>query len=182
MEKDKFQQLTISVFLILFGCICYYLASEFLVTKAPGRLGPDFWPKMLALLIIIFSVGDVVIILLSKKKQALEDPMNSPEDTVVEFDIYSQKYPLLLLGGFVSTVVYIYLLPILGFSLCTVLYLAGIMYLGRYRNIMVIIISSFVGAFTIFIVFSKIVYISLPTGVGVLGDFTFFMYRLLGVS
>ena len=182
MEKKSFQKLLISAFLILFGCICYYLSSNFLVTKAPGRLGPDFWPKMLCLLIIIFSVGDVVILFLTKKKQALEEPVNSPEDTTLENDIYSKKYPLLLLGGFVSTVAYIYLLPLLGFSLCTVLYLASIMLLGRYRNIKVIIISSFVGSFAIFVIFSKIVYISLPTGLGALGDFTFFMYRLLGVS
>ena len=180
MDKKKSQQLIISVLLILFSCICYYLATKFVVTKTPGRLGPDFWPKMLCSLIIVFSVADIVLIYLNKDKQdSIEEVKTAEEDEVVAID---KKYPLLLIGGMVGTGVYIFLLPIIGFIVCTAFYLAAIMFLGRYRNKKVIIGSSFIGSFILLMVFSKIVYISLPTGIGFFGEFTFLLYKLLGVS
>lgn len=175
---DKKKSIILSAIFVLFSCFCYYLATKFLVTKEPGRLGPDFWPKMLCLLIMVFSVADIVITLMKKETKNSTAEVN-PDAAEESSD---QMYPLLLIGGLVSTGVYIYLQPIIGFIIATALYLASIMILGRYRNKMVIICCSFVGSFILLIIFSKVVYISLPTGVGVLGDFTFLLYKLLGVS
>lgn len=180
MDKKKSQQLMISVLLILFSCICYYMATKFVVTKTPGRLGPDFWPKMLCILIFVFSVADIILIYLNRDKQPSIFEANPDEEA--ELVALDKKYPLLLVGGMVGTGIYIYLLPILGFIICTTFYLAAIMFLGRYRNKKVIVSSSFIGSFILLIVFSKIVYISLPTGIGLFGEFTFLLYKLLGVS
>ncbi|GAB6154574.1 hypothetical protein JCM17380_33240 [Desulfosporosinus burensis] len=180
MDKKKSQQLILNVLLILFSAICYYLATKFVITRAPGRLGPDFWPKMLCILIIVFSVADIVMLLLNKEKHDSTEEINPAEDADVESSI--KKYPLFLIGGMVITGVYIYLLPIIGFIICTALYLAALMLLGQYRNKKVIISSSFVGSFSLLIVFSKIVYISLPAGIGFFGEFTFLLYKMLGVS
>lgn len=175
MEKKK--SIILSVLFVLFGCFCYYLATKFLVTKDPGRLGPDFWPKMLCILIIVFSVADIVITLMKKETRNSTEKVRDAVEASPK-----QMYPLLLMGGIASTAVYIYLQPIIGFSIATALYLASIMILGRYRNKLVIISCSFLGSFILLIIFSKIVYISLPTGIGVLGEFTFLLYKLLGVS
>lgn len=179
MDKEKSQKLILSGLFILFSGICYYMASNFAVSTTAGRLGPGFWPKMLCILIAVFSIADIVILLLNKEKHDLTEK-NEAEDTEVKS--FDKKYPLLILGGVIGSGVYIYLMPIIGFIIATALYLASIMLFGRYRNKKVIISSSFLGSFILLLIFSKIVYISLPTGISFFGEFTFLLYKMLGVS
>ena len=54
----------------------------------------------------------------------------------------------------------------LGFFLATAVYLAAFMVVGRYRRAGVIAATSVLGSLAFMYVFMKIVYVSLPLGVG----------------
>jgi putative tricarboxylic transport membrane protein len=74
-------------------------------------------------------------------------------------------YPRLLWTGIALTVLYVVLIEKLGFFLCTVIYLAAFMWIGRYRRIGVIVATSVIGAAAFMFMFMKVVYVSLPLGV-----------------
>lgn len=182
---NKKKMLIFNVILMIFGCIVFFLASQISVSKEAGRLGPDFWPKAFSLIIIVVSAIDAIALYLKKEESHSEekevaDIEDEDEDEEAEPEL--KKYPVLLIAGIVCTFLYCYLQTILGFTIATVLYLASIMIIGRYRKPLVIISSSLIGTFVILFVFAKIVYLALPTGIGIFGNFTFFIYSLLGVK
>jgi putative tricarboxylic transport membrane protein len=72
----------------------------------------------------------------------------------------------LLLGvGVVLTVAYGASVTILGFLISTFLFAVLFMYAGRYRAHAVIWLTSAAGVLALFLLFQKVVYVSLPRGV-----------------
>src|SRR5579872_6567468 len=59
------------------------------------------------------------------------------------------------------TVIYAYLLPWLGFFVATVLYLAAVAIVGRYRRLWPLVITSIIAPIVLIFVFMKIVYVAL---------------------
>ena len=92
-----------------------------------------------------------------------------------------QTYPRLLLLGMVMTVAYVALIETLGFFLCTFLYLAGFMLIGRYRRIGVVAVTSLIGSLVFMFVFMKIVYVSLPLGQEPFVRVSLMLMRLMGI-
>jgi hypothetical protein len=72
---------------------------------------------------------------------------------------------MLLAGGIVLVVLYAVLLPVSGFMLTTVLFLAAFIYLGRYRKHRVIWAFSTVMTILMAVLFMRIAYVSLPRGI-----------------
>ena len=66
--------------------------------------------------------------------------------------------------GIALTVLYVVLIETLGFFLCTFLYLAAFMWVGRYRRPGVILATSLIGSLAFMFMFMKVVYVSLPLG------------------
>jgi putative tricarboxylic transport membrane protein len=169
-----------NIILIIFGCICYYLASDIYVVKDAERLGPDFWPKTFSAVIVIVSAIDLLVAFFKKEKEPSKEELIQKADTE-ESKAPEKTYPILLVLGILATAIYIYLQDILGFTISTVLYLASIMIIGRYRKAKVIIASSLIGTFIVLFAFTKIAFLALPAGTGIFADFTYFLYKILGV-
>ena len=93
-----------------------------------------------------------------------------------------KTYPHLLLTGMAMTVAYVALIQTLGFFLCTFLYLAGFMLVGRYRRIGVALATSLAGSLVFMFVFMKIVYVSLPLGQAPFSEISFLLMRLMGIK
>ncbi len=93
-----------------------------------------------------------------------------------------KTYPGLLVIGTAMTVAYAYFVSILGFILCTFLYFALFMIVGRYRKTWAIVANSLIGTLVLVVIFMKVVYVSLPLGQEPFSGVTFFVLTLLGIK
>lgn len=92
-----------------------------------------------------------------------------------------KRYTILLLGGIGITVAYVALIEALGFFLCTFVYLAGFMMIGRFRRLRLVVPISLLGSLAFAFVFMKVVYVSLPLGRGPFQEVSLLLMRVMGV-
>jgi putative tricarboxylic transport membrane protein len=148
----------------------FVVALGFKQVGHSDQIGPGFWPQMLCL-----GIGIGALVRLGQK-------LRSPESRVVG-DAASEagelRMPRVALG--VALVVgYVVGMLFLGYILATALFLIAFIYLGGQRKWYVVplgIASSLLFAY----VFLKVVYIALPSGVGIFDQLTVLLYELLGV-
>jgi len=113
-----------------------------------GALGPGFFPMVLSGLMILFSV----LLLFSLRKEKSE-PIH----------LFAQKNAVVFVS-LLATIVYIYMITILGFLLATGIYLFGLMFyykVGLIKNVMisVLVTAAIHGVFTQFLM------VQLPRGI-----------------
>jgi len=153
----------------------YFLAQRFQFDVVPGRIGPDAWPKIvLGLLLVtcVWQIGRILIV------GALPVASADDELPLAEGEGDFTYLALLAIG---VTVVYAYLLPWLGFFVATALYLAAIGYVGRYRSVVPLAITSLVAPLVLIFVFMKVVYVALPLGTGPFKELMLALLKILGV-
>jgi putative tricarboxylic transport membrane protein len=91
------------------------------------------------------------------------------------------RAPARLIAGIVATVLYVLLLPVLGFALGTALYIATMCRVGNYRRWSVIVPTALVGALAFMFVFQRIVYVSLPIGTPPFDAVALGLMRVMGI-
>lgn len=164
----------------------YFLARQIDFAAPGGRIGPDFWPKAILLLAMATCAYEIVKnLFFGKSAKELAGVLQSivaeaPADAAAVPE-EQKTYPRLLLAGVAMTIVYVLLIERLGFFLCTFMYLAGFMLVGRYRRIGVVLATSLIGSLVFMFVFMKIVYVSLPLGQAPFSEVSFLLMRLMGI-
>ena len=167
----------------------YYCASNLDFLAPGGRIGPDFWPKMILLLMMATCVYEIAKITLSSSEdsvrgvmQTLSDaPPTASEETPAAPAEEERTYPLRLARGIGATVLYAAIVPVTGFLLTTFAYLTAFMALGRFRRYGVVIGVSLVGSLLMFYFFSKVAYISLPIGTPPFSAVSLFLMQVMGI-
>ena len=165
----------------------YYLAQQIDFAAPGGRIGPDFWPKAILLLAMATCAYEVVKnVFFGKAGGELAGVLQSivaeaPAEGAAMTGEEQKTYPHLLLIGTAMTIGYVLLIERLGFFLCTFIYLAGFMLVGRYRRVTVVLATSLIGSLVFMFVFMKIVYVSLPLGQTPFSEVSFFLMRLMGI-
>ena len=172
-----------AVFAIAAGL--YFFARQIDFAAPGGRIGPDFWPKTILLLAMVTCAYEIVKnLFFGKAGKELAGVLQSiVEEAPVEIAALpeEQTYPHLLLIGIAMTVGYVLLIERLGFFLCTFIYLAAFMLVGRYRRFGVVLATSLIGSLVFMFVFMKIVYVSLPLGQAPFSEVSFFLMLLMGI-
>jgi len=184
------------VVLVVVG-VLFYFAGRIDFVAPGGRIGPDFWPKLilsLAMLTCVYEIvknlffagseGDLEGVLAAvQRATALETPLETAQGTPLDvgLEVPEKNYPHLLAIGIAMTIAYAVLIDKLGFFLCTLLYMAVFMWVGRYRRIGVILSVSLVGTLAFMFTFMRLVYVSLPLGVAPFSEVSFFLMRLMGI-
>lgn len=167
----------------LAAMLLYQVAGRIEFPAAPGRIGPDFWPKSILVLLGLVCVYEIIKNLLVGEtftaaglleKLMKDSGANAGEESL-------RSYPLLLGGGIVLTIIYVASIDKLGFFLATVAYLALFMAIGRYRRWGVIAIASVLGALALIFIFMKVVYVSLPLGVEPFSAVSLWLLATMGV-
>jgi putative tricarboxylic transport membrane protein len=190
MDRLK-TQLPYVVVLLVAGYL-FYLATQFNFSAPRGRIGPDVWPKAILGLAMLTCVYEIVKNLLFRDKR---EEIRGVLDTIVEeapegkapvdeeapLPARRSAFPHLLIAGIAMTIAYAVLVETLGFFVCTVLFLVGFTWVGRYRRPGVVVTASVLGALAFAFVFVKIVYVSLPLGVGPFKLVSTQLMQLLGV-
>ena len=164
----------------------YFLTGRFDFVASGGRIGPNFWPKLILTLAMVTCAYEIVKnLFFGKADHDLEGVLGSvlkEVPTEAGTDVPQEKrYPYLLWTGIAMTVAYAALIEKLGFFLCTLLYLAAFMWVGRYRRIGVILSVSLIGTLVFMFMFMKVVYVSLPLGVEPFSQVSFLLMRLMGI-
>jgi putative tricarboxylic transport membrane protein len=158
--------------------VLYVYAGRIEYTPRPGQLGPDFWPKLAIGLIAVVSLFELIKGLAGSRAQArgIADALDAnaqPEEG-------GPSFPWLLAGGIALVSAYAVFVPVLGFLLATLLFLAAFMYLGRYRNHAAIAAICLLVTMLIAAVFQRVAYVSLPRGSPPFDRFTDFVRTILG--
>jgi putative tricarboxylic transport membrane protein len=173
---EKIKQIIPYTVVFLASVYFYVLAGRFGVVTRAGNLGPDFWPKLLLGLTMVSCLYGIAKAALYHRGKALKD------DAGEEKAEAPRRYPGLLIIGTLMTVAYVWFLDLLGFILCTLLYLALFMVVGRYRKIWVIAANSVIGTVVFVVLFMKVVYVSLPIGQGPFQQFSLLVMKMLGIK
>jgi putative tricarboxylic transport membrane protein len=163
--------------ILLAAAYLFYVAGQFEYQERPGQLGPDFWPRMAA-------VGLAVAVLV-RIVQTVRDRNRPIVRVKGEFDEYEQSeaevhWPsfalaLGLVVGYVASTMF------LGYMISTALFLGLFIWLGGERKWYVTLVAA-VGGLAFSYVFVGVVYVSLPTGVGIFDTITVEVYKLLGIQ
>lgn len=136
---------------ILFGVYILVAASKF-PEDVVMRIGPAFFPSVLAVLLILFSSLLLCFALMGKSK--------GPVEKFNFKDPGTQRAGIALL----TTIVYSVLLNVGGFIVTTILYLFGLMFLLKKRDYLNMALISIGVTLGVFIIFEKFLHISLPLG------------------
>ena len=117
------------------------------------KVGPSFFPTVLAGLLIIFSVASIIFALRGKSKGSVE-PLRLSDKGV--------QRGLITLA---ATIIFCAVLEPLGFIPSAILFLALMMLLMGNRKPLQLIIAPVLVTFSIWLIFEKLLNLSLPAGV-----------------
>ena len=166
----------------------YLLASKIDFVAPGGRIGPNFWPRVILGLTALTCIYEIVKNLFFEKKDGARDLQGVLGSVLKEVPIEEaaaepeeKSYPHLLWAGIGLTVLYVVVISTLGFFLSTFLYLAVFMWIGRYRRIGVVLLTSLIGSLAFMFMFMKVVYVSLPHGTEPFAQVSFLLMRLMGI-
>lgn len=146
------------------AAVLWGLTGQITFDQRPSQLGPAFWPRVAIVLMIVAAAIEIVRKLFSPAPEHEISGVGEVLEASAEDGDDAPRVPPLLFGAMALTLGYGLVVTTLGFVTTTFLFLVAFMYLGRYRNTVVIWLSALFGTLVFAVVFLKIVYVSLPRG------------------
>lgn len=136
-----------SIILCLISAVVYYSASQFDMSYIGDTgLGPDFFPKVVSVILIVLSI--LIFILNGKDKKTEKNP--------------NIKYTLITIGIFA---VYIVLIGKIGYLVSTILFSFAIISLLKKDSIVLKVVYSIIFPVGLYLLFTYAFKVSLPTGI-----------------
>ncbi len=144
----------------------------------PGYIGPEVWPRAILVLLIASAViGTLQALVRGTEEGSASALIKSATKAVgreeeVEADLQIEagnqrtRQPLWAGAGIALLLGFVAVVPYLGFTLAAFLVMFGVILCAGYQNPLVAGITAAAGALAFFIIFQRIVYVSLPLGVG----------------
>lgn len=140
--------LLIGIGLLVFAVLYYRESLEITVGFAADRLGPTFFPRILAA-----SLGACALGLIWRSLRGRSDPGALPPVRIGHF-----------LGMIGFTLAYALLLHPLGYVIATPLYLAGLVILLGYRSITGVAGTAVGVTIVLYLVFARALHVLIPMG------------------
>ena len=161
------------------GIFLYHQADSFEFEEVSGRIGPDAWPKIILVLMLMSALWGAT-------SSAFKAGMHAPDEEIeVESDEAlirpPELHPRLVWLAIAATLGYLLLLPALGFFLATIIFSFVLMYLGQYRKPLQVTVLSVTIAFAFMFMFMRVVYVSLPLGMAPFNDVSYALMAVMGV-
>ena len=167
-------ELVPEVVLLIAAAYAFYLAGNFGGQTDPGQLGPGFWPRMAATGLAIALVVRIVQTVRERNRPIVKLPSEFPEEEELEVDWPRVGTAMALAVGYVFATMFI------GYLFATAAFLTAFIWLGGQRRWFVPLIAC-AGALASAYIFIGLVFVALPTGVGVFDTLTVAIYELLGI-
>jgi putative tricarboxylic transport membrane protein len=156
------------------GAFLYRSADRIEFDRVEGRIGPDLWPKLIIILMMVACVWGAIKAAFAASGLGASTAVaacSSHSDTSKmeeqdERDLDEVEiYPWRVWGTIAGTVAYLVSMPYLGFFLGSALFIAYVIYLGGYRKIVPVLVLSVAGSLFFMTIFIRVVYVSLPIGI-----------------
>jgi hypothetical protein len=155
-----------------------------------GRIGPDFWPKVVIGFMGLLCLYEIVKRLFVRNSvdatgltgDLERNPAEAVDPTIASAPTPEPEYPRLLWAGVALIVGYVVVVPWLGFFVTTGLFLAAFIRLGGFRRTLFNAAISGIGAFVLVVIFMRVAYISLPLGEGPFRALSTSLLSLIGVK
>jgi cytochrome c oxidase subunit IV len=164
--------------------VLYNFALSIDTSAAAGRIGPDVWPRAVLVLLAVVCVYELAKSFLAADARSAGGLLQGYLDASmasVEAQSAAPPSALRLALGLGVTLAYVLLVGVLGFFVATAAYLAAFVAVGGYRRWGLIAACALGGSLAMVVVFMKIVYVSLPLGVGPFRALSICLLALLGV-
>ena len=171
-------------FAVLF-CAALFLFSltfQFDFPHTPGRLGPDIWPQAILVLLMLTCVIGIGrnFLVREDRPSANATAQQQPGFTEPDEPEVPSRYSLVA-GGLALFLAYPLALEYLGFLVGTFLLMTLFMWIGQWRNVAGVLVTSVVGTLVLFYLFRGVVYVSLPLGAGPFHDLTVWVAQFLNM-
>lgn len=175
------------------GLWLWTVANDFAVVTRLGRAGPDLWPKIILVLMIgaaIWGIAEAILksrpdddtsILIANATRSAGHEEDARKDLSEATDGGGERNPRYAIAGMAAMLGYVIVIPYVGFLTATFLLLLTIMLAAGYSRPLRAATISLIGAFVFFIIFQRIVYVSLPHGEGPFKELTLALMALVGV-
>jgi putative tricarboxylic transport membrane protein len=161
------------------GVFLYHSADTFEFEQAGGRIGPGAWPKMILVLMLATALWGIVASALRPGTVAPEEKADADDDAALVHP--PELYPHLVWLAVAATLVYLLLLPVLGFFLATIVFCVVLMYLGQYRAPLRVAMLSVAIALAFMFMFMRVVYVSLPFGIAPFDRVSYALMAAMGI-
>lgn len=152
----------------------FFLAStpQIQSTNQSFIIGPKTWPYILLILMIFLGLYGIISTLI-KSKVMKSEQITSEEEAEPVRKIFKLSIPIISL---LVVIIYVLLLNIIGFIFSTILFLYGItLLLGTKKQTTAILFAIITMAIFV-ILFSVLLQIPLPRGLGIFREFSLFFY------
>lgn len=147
--------------------VLYAVALRIEYIGPAERIGPDFWPRAILALLAGVCVYELAKSLFASQARSTGGMLQYFLDQASTDDAPARPPSAARVWlGVGATLAYVVLVSVLGFFLATAVFLAGFIALGGYRRWGVVAACSLGGSLAMVAVFMKVVYVSLPLGVG----------------
>ena len=162
---------------IAVGAFLYRTADHIEFEQASGRIGPGAWPKIVLVLMLATALWGAV----SAARKGGEGGSAADADADEALVRPPEIHPGLVWAAVGATIVYLLLLPELGFFLATILYSFALMNLGQYRRPLRAALLSLAIALAFMFMFMRVVYVALPAGVAPFDAVSYALMAAMGV-
>lgn len=159
-------EIVISLITFIGALYLYHETSKFGFIDLYGGLGPAFWPRLLLVLLMVFSVGVAVGVFRKVKKGLL------PAATALTLD----RGKIQLFAAIGLIVLYIILMKIIGFLVLTPIVMIAFMYLLGEKSKVWIFSVPFALTIGIVLMFTRVMYVPLPRGIGIFLSISHLLY------
>jgi putative tricarboxylic transport membrane protein len=160
------------------GLFLYHVAANFEFEQSSGRIGPGAWPKLILILLLASALWGAVSSALQAGKADEADAQAEEMEALVR---PPEVYPWLVWLAVAATIGFLFILPVLGFFLATIIYAFVLMYLGHYRQFVRVTLLSVAIAFAFMFVFMRVVYVALPVGIAPFDRLSYALMAAMGV-
>jgi putative tricarboxylic transport membrane protein len=161
------------------GVLLYHAADTFEFEDVSGRIGPGAWPKIVLVLMLVTALWGMVSSAIRAGQAVPEEVAEVDEDAALIQP--PELYPHLVWLAIAATLGYLFVLPIFGFFLATIVFCCVLMYLGQYRKPLRVALLSVAIAFGFMFMFMRVVYVSLPFGIAPFNKVSYALMAAMGV-
>ena len=131
-------------------------------------VGPGGFPAIIA----IFGLALLVVVLVQSVK-ALKEKTALAGETTNGLQTLWKNSAVLCVAGLVG---YVLLLEILGFSVCTIALLSGLVFLLGMKPWPKALLTGLIGTAVFVLMFGRVLGVTLPRGLGVVKELSFYLY------
>ncbi|MCE5264593.1 MAG: tripartite tricarboxylate transporter TctB family protein [Deltaproteobacteria bacterium] len=166
-------EVVLSGICLAFFSFMFYEALELRSLGRFGEVGSGFWPLLSLGMTVILSLNWLVTNL---RKYARErgKPTEEPPTPAERMEAWQRRRKIALCS--VCLLVYIVILPWIGFILSTMLFILAFVLVLEERRKAVLIASPLLITAAVIVIFAKFITIPLPKGVGMFAEFSRLFY------